>query len=296
METLEETRRRLSTVRDLHGLVRTVKVLSAVSMRQYQKAARVQEEYRLILMQAYQALFHLARVDPWSARGLPGGRPVPSARGSECLIVLGTDQGLCGPFNDAILGLVVSTGVPEHLLVAGGRLAEPLREAGYPAESVLSIPSSLAGVTFLVRQMVLGVEEWSSRLEELTVEVVHQTLREGPGHQPVRTRLLPPDPAWLASLTSTRWESRRLPLAHLSPDSLLSQLVRQWLFSELYRVVVQSMAAESQARLVAMQAAEKALGDRAAELELESQQLHQELVTEELLDLLAGYEAVSVDA
>ncbi len=293
METLEDTRRRLVTVRDLHGLVRTVKVLSAVAMRQYQKAARVQEDYRQILMQAYQALYHLGKVDPWSAKERAPARPLPSVSGAECLIVLGTDQGLCGPFNEAVLSLVVATGVPEHLLLAGARLEAPLREAGHPPETLLSIPSSLAGVTFLVREMLLHVESWSSQLEELTVEVVHQCLGDGPGHQPVRTRLLPPDPAWLAEVARAPWESRGLPMTHLAPPRLLSQLVRQWLFSELYRVVVQSMAAENQARLLSMQAAEKTLADRAGQLELESQQLHQELVTDELLDLLAGYEAVS---
>ncbi len=182
----------------------------------------------------------------------------------------------------------MATGVPEHLLLAGARLEAPLRDAGHPPESVLSIPSSLGGVTFLVREMLLHVESWSSQLEELTVEVVHQS-----GHQPVRTRLLPPDPVWLAEVARVPWESRGLPMTHLAPARLLSQLVRQWLFSELYRVVVQSMAAENQARLLAMQAAEKTLADRAEQLERESQQLHQELVTDELLDLLAGYEAVS---
>ncbi|MEW6277599.1 MAG: F0F1 ATP synthase subunit gamma [Candidatus Eremiobacterota bacterium] len=283
METLEVTRRRLTTARELHGLVRTVKVLSAVALRQNLNAARIQEDYRRVLVEAFQALLRLP-----GAPSLAG----PVRPGTACLVALGTDQGLCGPFNEGVRATVLAR-PPTRLLVAGHRLEGSLVEAGLKPENVLGVPSSLAGVVPLVSQLVLHIESWSSHLTELTVDVLHQELKNGARHEPVRTRLLPLDPAWLAELARAPWRSRGLPAAHLPPDHLLGLLLRQWLFSELYRAVVQSMAAECQARLLAMQAAEKALGDRVAELERELQQLRQELVTDELLDLVAGFEAVT---
>ena len=60
--------------------------------------------------------------------------------------------------------------------------------------------------------------------------------------------------------------------------------------------MAESLAAEYGARLAAMQAAEKALGERHDDLASGYRRKRQERITAELLDVIGGFEVLSRDA
>ncbi len=60
----------------------------------------------------------------------------------------------------------------------------------------------------------------------------------------------------------------------------------------LYGAIARSMAAENIARLAAMHAAEKNIEDMREELQANFRQTRQNSITEELLDVMAGFEAL----
>ncbi len=76
-------------------------------------------------------------------------------------------------------------------------------------------------------------------------------------------------------------------------DRLFSALVRQYLFVSLYRAVAESLASENAARLAAMERAEKNTKERLDELRLQYHRSRQISITEELLDIMAGFEAIT---
>jgi F-type H+-transporting ATPase subunit gamma len=81
----------------------------------------------------------------------------------------------------------------------------------------------------------------------------------------------------------------------MEPAQLLSALVRQFLFVTLYRTLAESLAAENASRLAAMQVAERNISERLEELRTAYHQQRQSLITEELMDVISGFEALTKD-
>ena len=81
---------------------------------------------------------------------------------------------------------------------------------------------------------------------------------------------------------------------HTMPwHDLFSAVARQYLFISLYRACAESLASENASRILSMQAAEKNIEDRLAELQTEFHHQRQTSITEELLDVVTGFEALS---
>src|SRR5690606_21697231 len=82
------------------------------------------------------------------------------------IIVFGSDQGMCGSFNEQIASFFLEhigtlDAVPEArtVLVVGSRLVGPLEDAGYAVSSQLALPSSVAGIASAVHDALLKVED-----------------------------------------------------------------------------------------------------------------------------------------
>jgi F-type H+-transporting ATPase subunit gamma len=98
---------------------------------------------------------------------------------------------------------------------------------------------------------------------------------------------------WIADLMQEKWPESGIPNYRITTDNLLSALVRQYLFSGLYRALAESLASENASRLAAMQAAEKNIEEQLDRFTSEYNHERQESITSELLDMVAGYEALT---
>jgi hypothetical protein len=110
--------------------------------------------------------------------------------------------------------------------------------------------------------------------------------------RPHTVHLLPVNQAWLTTLATEAWPTRVLPTFTMDWDRLFSALMRQYLFVSLYRPCAESLASENASRLAAMQGAEKNIDDRLTELQALFRRQRQMAITAELLDIVAGFEAV----
>jgi F-type H+-transporting ATPase subunit gamma len=85
---------------------------------------------------------------------------------------------------------------------------------------------------------------------------------------------------------------KTLPLYTMDWDSLFSSLIGQYLFVSLFRAFAESLASENASRLASMQGAEKNIRDQLSELTMRFQQQRQMSITEELLDIVSGFEVL----
>lgn len=297
METLEQLRRQLDTADDLGGIVRTMKALAAVSIRQYEAAVRSLADYTRTVELGLQVVL----------RDLPaphGGRPRRPAR-LVAAVVFGSDHGLCGRFNEEIVqhaidGLAERAGAAEQRwLVVGARAGSLLahaasaRNASHRVDAVLPLPGSADRITPAVRQVLLAIDTWQRRDGVERVYLFHQRPADAQQQRrPVSTRLLPVSLARIHSVGSQPWPGRSLPTYRMARTQLFSRLLTQHFFVSVFRACAESLAAENASRLSAMQAAEKNLGERHAELTAEFRRLRQDAITNELIDVGAGYEAL----
>ena len=79
----------------------------------------------------------------------------------------------------------------------------------------------------------------------------------------------------------------------MSEERLASALFRQYFFVSLYRACAESLASENASRLASMQIAEKNIAERLGELQAEFNHQRQSGITEELLDIVSGFEALT---
>lgn len=171
----------------------------------------------------------------------------------------------------------------------GDRLARALGDHGLAAERQRTAPASVGALSQGVQGLLLDLDAWrrDGSLEALVL--VHHRPEPGGVWRPSARQVLPLDPAWLQDLARRPWPSRGLPSG---PPGLLPGLLRQHLYLALYRAQAEALAAENAARLLAMGAAERSLDDRLEELTREYHRQRHHAVTEELLEVVSGYEVL----
>jgi F-type H+-transporting ATPase subunit gamma len=292
VHTLEALQRKIASAEDLQAVVKTMKALAAVNIRQYEKAVASLAVYNRTVELGLHILLTTR-----------GERAVMAQTATDTplgALVFGSDQGMCGQLNEQIVAHTLRTmddlGVkPEDrtVSVVGTRVAARLEEAGQPVEACFEVPSALAGVTPMVLDLLLHLEAWPAQRQIERMYLFYSRHLSSATFRPHTVHLLPANQVWLATLETQAWPARVLPTFTMDRDRLLSALMRQYLFVSLYRAFAESLASENASRLAAMQRAEKNIEDRLAELQALFRQQRQMAITEELLDIVAGFEALT---
>jgi F-type H+-transporting ATPase subunit gamma len=216
-------------------------------------------------------------------------------------IVFGTDQGMCGQFNDSIVShaikrltlLTSGNDARARRWAVGSRAAALLSDTGDQIESVYAAPASLSHVTSLVQQLALDLGSRGTKSGPYELWLFHHLVRTGAGYGPVDRRVLPADRSWLNELGHRRWSTSQLPMCGGDRHTLYSALVQQYLFLSLHQAMLESMLSENVARFSAMQAAERNIEDVCASLRCDYQQSRQSAITGELLEIVSGFEAMT---
>jgi F-type H+-transporting ATPase subunit gamma len=291
MQTIESLKRRIKTAEDLHSVVQTMKALAAVSIRQYERAVESLAEYNRTVEMGFQIIL---RNKP---HGVTIAQPVLSERLGA--IVFGSDQGMVGQFNEVIthhaaneMDKLEVRRENRTLLAVGLRVLARIEEAGQPVEGHVSLPDSAAAITPIVQEMLLRIEAWRSQREIDQVVLFYNRPLSGESYCPHTLCLLPVDLGWFQGLEGKPWPSRALPFFTMDWNRLFSSLIREYLFASLYRAFAESLASENASRFALMQSAERTIEDRLEELHTEFHQQRQSSIMEELLDILAGFEAL----
>lgn len=293
MSTAESLVARLDTLEKLRGVVRTMKALSSAKVRQYEHAVMaLGDYYRTVELGLHVVLDHVTAPPP-AARGPAGAERMAG-------VVFGSDHGLCGRFNqhlcDHTMRHLDALGAAAHgclLLAVGGKAESCLEAAGRPAHESHLTPGSAEGITETVSGILLTLDRWR---EERGVERVWLFYNRRVGDAPYRhtaQQLLPMDIARLRRAERVAWPTKILPTFSMPADALLSSLIHQYLFVSLFRACAESQASEHSTRLVAMQASERNIGESIEATQTEHRRLRQEIITAEIMDVMAGYEATT---
>ncbi|MEM5787495.1 MAG: F0F1 ATP synthase subunit gamma [Syntrophobacteraceae bacterium] len=291
MDTIESLRKKMKGAQDLQTIVKTMKALAAVNIRQYEKAViSVSEYYRTIEMGMRVALQKGPR---------RVGRKKAARTGNLNAVVFGSDQGMCGPLNDQIVSHALKTmdaeGISKErrtIIAVGARAAVRLEDSGQEIADYFQVPSSASGIPSQVQEMFIRLEKWTDRQEIDKLVLFYCRPVSGASYRPHTLNLLPLDEEKLRSIENREWPSKVLPTFSMDWDKLFSALIREYLFISLCRAFAESSASENAGRLSSMQGAEKSIEERLNDLTGRYYQQRQESITEELLDIISGFEAL----
>lgn len=282
MEQLRQLEQQLETIDELRDIIHAMRSLAAIYLKQAEAQLRGVRAYRHVVNNAIGDALRTLDEPPTTE---PAGR--------ACILLLGSEQGLCGRFNE-----IVAEGGVEHarelggavFLVVGRRGAATIERAGGEVVSVLQSSSSPEAAPAVIRR--LAAEAFRRYMsKEFGRLYLGHAVYLSPGR--IGTRLVPILPLdYSAWLPKPGEPVKPRPATALPPRALLASLVEEFYFIALYQAFVESLAAENGMRLQSMEAAKKNIDETKAVLRTRAQQLRQEEITAELLDVVSGAEAL----
>jgi F-type H+-transporting ATPase subunit gamma len=289
-DTAASLRHKIASAGDLESVVRTMKAMAASSIGQYENAVRSLDEYYRTVQ------LGLAACSRQGKSAVAPTRMSQKETGTIGAIVFGSDQGLVGQFNSAMVDFAVQTmgDLPGKKVVwaVGERIQLRLAETELLMGESFALPNSISAITPLIGQILIEMEAQRENGRIAQVYLFHNRPKSGAVYTPVSQRLLPLDDLWRRDLAAIRWPTNNLPEVMDGGKQTLLALVREYLFVSLFRACAESLASENASRLAAMQRAEKNIDELLEDLNRTFHRLRQSGIDEELFDVVSGFEAL----
>jgi F-type H+-transporting ATPase subunit gamma len=275
VEELPRLKARISNLHELRDLIRAMRALAASHVQETQGTLAGIRGYVEVIEDA---IAEGAALLPETGRRWLAVEPTTVS----VLIVVCSEHGFTGVFNDSLLDRAESELRPEQQLgIIGRRGAMLAEERGLNVAWSFPMATHVGGILGVTRRV-------AERLADVSAaEIVFGSYRKG-GHFAAEVkRVLPLDLALLAGS-----ERRIRPLHQLDPDKLLQRLAGEYLFAEITHAAMESLASENGSRLQVMEAADHNIGDKLGVLRRQEHALRQDSITSELLDVVTATEAI----
>lgn len=268
MKREHELRRRLRSLTVLSEAVTAMKTMSAVHFRRSRDELGPARAYRGIVDEIV------------SAADL---RLLKSASASSRFLVISSDVGLCDGYNSRVAQAASESA--RHLGVrsfyaVGRRAVASLQREGLSLVRKYPAPSSVDGLTRVVVDLAQEVVEDYVRQDFGVLYAVSARFQGVGSFQVAATQVLPasPGPPHIALQPSPYVGSRRLAMVAL----------REYLYITFYELLLDSLAAEYGARLVATESAAEWLDDRIAKTSRRLTAVRRETGTQDVIEIASG--------
>ena len=291
MTAMEQLVRRRDAGEDLHSVVRVMKSLSAVSIKQFDAAAATLRQYEHTILLGLQAVLRQKTISETVSR---------TGQAVAFQIIVGSDRGLCGRFNETIavrakeiFENATLSGREVSFLTIGARAAERMQSLGVESAAVFSAPAAVTALSDVVESLIVHIDKQFHSTGIGKISAVYNARTNTELAVVCEDQILPVTEKWLQELKVKPWPARGLPAFTLDPDKLFSTLIQEHLFIRLLRTVTESAASEHASRLAAMQRADRHIDEFLETLGAEIRQDRQSSITQELMDIAASYGVLS---
>lgn len=296
MRSLREMRLRIRSVRNIAQVTKALEAVSASKVRRAQQAAVSARPYA---SKAWQVLQDLANQ--------PGGdllHPLLVNRPkSEHILVLmvSGDRGLAGAYNVNIvretLRLFRASPIPVRYVVVGRKGREMLIRRGADLLAEFSHLPTVPGFADVSAIGRLAVNEFLTHQAD-EVYLAYTEFVSFSQQRPRVRRLLPMHvpQAEKGAAGGTPPSPQALYLYEPSRAELLDQIIPRFTMLQVYQAILESLASEHAARMVTMSHATENALELVGNLQLDYNKARQESITNDLLDISGGAEALSASA
>jgi F-type H+-transporting ATPase subunit gamma len=296
MATVQDIKRRVRSVRNTRKITRALELVAAAKLKRAQ--SRI-EDMRPYADRMLELMAGTARASS-SVRGLP----LLQKREQEqtvAIVPLTGDRGLAGAFNSQILRRAIAL---ERALRAEGK---QVRWVGVGRRGVGSLRFrrfELAGefTGFTDQPHYADAQVIAHRVAELYTEaevdrviLVYNHFESALVQKVTVQDILPLSEDLLETDDEERSEDARRGdfIFEPEPEQILERLLPVYLETELYRALLESAASEHGARMTAMRNASKNAGELIDSLTLAMNRARQAEITQEILEVVAGADALS---
>ena len=295
MANAREVQLRIKSVKNISQVTRALQAVSASKVR---KAMDAMMQTRPYATKAWQVLTHIA--------GAPGREmmhPLLTKREqvNKVLVVLVTgDRGLAGAYNTNIVRFTLQTfrnyTIPVSYLTVGRKGRDLMIRRGQEilAEfSNLPPDPTFADISAIGR---VAVDEFlGGQVDE--VDLVYTDFVNMVSQIPVRKKLLPLEvetgTGRVQDFNRAEREAAATYIYEPGEAEILDEIIPRFTALQVYQAVLESLASEHAARMVAMKNATDSATALAEALQLEYNKARQQSITGEMMDIAGGAEALA---
>jgi F-type H+-transporting ATPase subunit gamma len=298
MANTREIRLRIRSVKNISQVTRALQAVSASRVRKAMEAVQATRPYA---SKAWQVLTHIA--------GQPGRQslhPLLTERKevkSVIVVMISGERGLAGAYNTNVLRFTLNEfrnyRVPVRYIAVGRKGSELLHRRGLnviaqftdlPAEPQFSDVSAAGRI--LIEEFLDGKADEVHLIYTNFVNMIRQV--------PTMKKLLPLEFSTSAGLVQSEFGNQLkrtgpAPAYIYEPGQfeILEEIVPRFTSLQVFQALLESVASEHAARMVAMKNATDNASELAGGLTLQYNKIRQQGITNEMLDIAGGAEAAS---
>ena len=275
MANLKEIRRRIGSVKSTQKITRAMQMVAAAKLRRAQQSIEKARPYSLKLRDT---IANLAARTDHSRHPLLAGH---EEKRTAYMVVTG-EKGLCGSFNSNIIRQAETvTRDSDQMILVGKKGVEYFGKRGY------NIIQTHAGI---FKELNFGYAQSIGQVltryyidEKIDrVFLVYNEFKSVVQQNVVMEQLLPIMPAETPEANPVEY------IFEPGPDEVLNRILPLSLNMQIWRVLLESNAAEEAARMTAMENATNAADDMIETLTLHYNKARQAAITTEILDIVGG--------
>lgn len=284
---VREFKRRIRSVKNTQQITKAMKMVAAAKLRRAQESAEASRPYTETLQGT---LIRLNAVAYDITHPLLEKREDILKVG---YIVVTADRGLCGAFNSNIIRLTAQTIAEDtrdvdHGIIAVGRKGRDFfRKRGEVDAEFVNLGDNVSYADAReIGQYIINAYE-NEELDE--VYIVYGKFINALRQLPTVVKILPIDPPSQDEEVEERYVDY---IYEPSAEEILLTLLPRYIGSQIYNAMLESKASEFGARMTAMGNATENAGEIIDSLTLKMNNVRQAAITDEILDIVGGAEAL----
>jgi F-type H+-transporting ATPase subunit gamma len=294
MATLREIKNRIKSIKSTQKITKAMEMMAASKMKKAQQSALAGRPYMQKLEEVINNLVHLSdpplhhplldRQNLTPAAKDENGKPVIHS----AYILLTSNRGLCGSFNSGVLKKMIETlqndpDERETIITLGRKGRQTMERIGSNViadfENISDKPTFLDTVG--ISRTIID-EYLKGKLDK--VYFVYNHFYSTLSQKPIVKQLLPIS----ADLDKLPKNFHTDYIFEADKTELLDKLLRRYLEMSVYQTVLESVASEHSARMMAMRTASDNAKEIIARLTLHYNKARQSKITTQILEVVSG--------
>jgi F-type H+-transporting ATPase subunit gamma len=292
MPSLKAIRKRIASVKNTRKITRAMKLVAAAKLRRAQESIVAARPYSQAISSVVSDLSGVAGKE---AHPLFEEREIKRA----AIIAISADRGLAGAFNTNVIKAVeryaaneLSNAQEVTLRIIGKKANQHFTRRNARVASYEPLPVGANALTVARETANRAIADFMDGKADRVFLVYNEFINAGTQRVQVK-QVLPVVPE-KADTTKEKAEASYSPDYTYEPtkEALLTRLVPLYVQIQIYRAVLESIAAFFGAQMMAMESATKNAGEMINRYTLQYNRARQAAITKELLEIIGGAEAL----
>lgn len=286
MANIRLIRRRIKGVKNIEKITRAMEMIATSKMRKAQERGLAGRPYAEKIQQVIADL---------EAQSQAGGEPLDPLLVTRevkniAIVHITPDRGLTGGLNAnlnrKVAAFILEQKVPVSVIAVGRKGMEFLRRYGTNVRAEFSQLGGNPPLSEILPIARIIIDDYTKGAVDM-VYLSYAQFVTTMVQKPVLQQILPVEPAKIPAVQNVEY------IYEPGPGAVLSQLLPRFVEVEIYHAILEAIASEQSARMVAMRNATENADELIQDLTLMYNKARQESITKELLDIAGGAAALA---